>query len=140
MKFSKNVNNNKDAPKLIFFNEKKNREIQIIFDFESQKSGFFNRHLPNVRWSAKKKLWKSAIFYSIKLTFDAEVAEKILNCIYYSYKNLIYVWPFLLRAKKKSRKCLNLLFCKTDNKSLLLIFCSPLIIATRRSNPLWIRK
>ena len=27
-------------------------------------------------------LWKSAIFYSIKLPFDAEVAEKILNVIY----------------------------------------------------------
>ena len=25
--------------------------------------------------------WKSAIFYSIKLPFDAEVAEKILNGI-----------------------------------------------------------
>ena len=27
-------------------------------------------------------LWKSAIFHSIKLPFDAEVAEKILNVIY----------------------------------------------------------
>ena len=31
----KNVNNNKDAPKLIFFNEKKIRKIQIIFDIEN---------------------------------------------------------------------------------------------------------
>ena len=44
---------------------------------------FFNRHLPNVRWSAKKKLWKSAIFHSFKPPFDAEVAEKFLNGIYY---------------------------------------------------------
>ena len=62
---------------------KKIIKIWIIFDFESQKSGFFNRHLPNIRWSAKKIfLWKSAIFYSIKLPFDAEVVEKILNGIY----------------------------------------------------------
>ena len=44
---------------------------------------FFNRHLPNVRWSAKKFfLWKNAIFHSIKPPFDAEVAEKFLNGIY----------------------------------------------------------
>ena len=30
----------------------------------------------------KNFLWKSAIFHSIKLPFDAEVAEKILNGIY----------------------------------------------------------
>ena len=30
LKFSKNVNNNKDAPKLIFFNEKIFRKIRII--------------------------------------------------------------------------------------------------------------
>jgi hypothetical protein len=29
----------------------------------------------------KKILWKSAIYYSIKLPFDAEVAEKVLNGI-----------------------------------------------------------
>ena len=28
-------------------------------------------------------LWKSAIYHSIKLPFDAEVAEKILNFIYF---------------------------------------------------------
>ena len=49
--------------------------------FESQKSEFFIRHLPNVRWSAKKKLWKSAILHSIKSPFDAEVSEKFLNGI-----------------------------------------------------------
>ena len=36
-------------------------------------------------------------------------------------------------------QCLNLLFPKTANKSLRLILCFPLIIATRRSNRLWIR-
>ena len=36
MKFSKNVNNKKHAPKLIFFNEKKKlRKIRIIFDIEN---------------------------------------------------------------------------------------------------------
>ena len=59
--------------------------------------------------------------------------------IFNSYKHLIYVCSFLLRAKKSS-KCMNLLFCKHANKSLSLILCSPLIIATRRSNTLWIRK
>ena len=32
---SKNVNNKKCAPTLIFFNEKKLRKIQIIFDIEN---------------------------------------------------------------------------------------------------------
>ena len=45
LKFSKNDNNKKHAPKLIFFNEKKIRKIRIIFDidFESQKLAFFDR-------------------------------------------------------------------------------------------------
>ena len=34
LKLSKNVNNKKCAPKLIFFNEKKMRKILIIFDIE----------------------------------------------------------------------------------------------------------
>ena len=35
MKFSKNVNNRKYAPKLLFFTEKKLKKIQIIFDLEN---------------------------------------------------------------------------------------------------------
>ena len=35
MILSKNVNNKKSAPKLIFFNEKKMRKIRIIFDIEN---------------------------------------------------------------------------------------------------------
>ena len=31
----------------------------------------------------KKYIWKSAIYHSIKLPFDAEVAKKFLNVIYY---------------------------------------------------------
>ena len=44
---------------------------------------------PDVHWSAKIFfLWKSVIFHSIKLPFDAEVAEKILNGIYYLVANV----------------------------------------------------
>ena len=41
----------KNDPKLIFFNEKKIEKDSDNFlkNFESQKSGYFNRHLPNVR-------------------------------------------------------------------------------------------
>jgi hypothetical protein len=35
MKFSKNVNNKKCAPKMVVFNEKKIRKIWIIFDIEN---------------------------------------------------------------------------------------------------------
>jgi hypothetical protein len=35
MKFSKNVNNKTSTPKIIFFNEKKIRKMQIIFDVEN---------------------------------------------------------------------------------------------------------
>jgi len=37
-------------------------------------------------------LWKSAIYHSIKLPFDAEVAEKILNVIDTKYPN-VFVAP-----------------------------------------------
>jgi hypothetical protein len=39
---SKNVNNKKFAPKLVFFNEKKLRNIPIIFDIESQILALFD--------------------------------------------------------------------------------------------------
>ena len=46
-------------------------------------------------WSDKKKsLWKSAIFHSIKLPFDAEVDEKFLNVIYYTYTHA-YLYDFV---------------------------------------------
>ena len=50
-------------------------------------------------WSTKKKiLWKSAIFHLIKLPFDAEVAEKILNGIYYTsvIGKMIFIYDFFL--------------------------------------------
>ena len=67
--------------------KKKLKKIRIIFDkqidFESKKLAFF--------WSLDLErtliwqsfLWKSAIFHSIKLPFDAEVDEIFLNVIYY---------------------------------------------------------
>ena len=42
MMLSKNVNNKKGAPKLIFFNEKKLRKIPMIFDFVSQVLALFD--------------------------------------------------------------------------------------------------
>ena len=57
-------------------------KLQFLNHFVTKIMQFFNHHLPNVRWSAKKFfLWKSAIFHSIKPPFDAEVAEKFLNGI-----------------------------------------------------------
>ena len=38
-------------------------------------------------------LWKSAIFHSIKLPFDAEVAKKFLNVIYIYICNILYWKP-----------------------------------------------
>ena len=35
MMLSKNVNNKKCAPKLVFFNEKKMRKVPMIFDIEN---------------------------------------------------------------------------------------------------------
>ena len=87
MKFSKNVNNNKDAPKLIFFNEKKIKKDSDNFwhrklTLKVRNKDFQSPPAKRTLICQKKILWKSAIFHSIKLPFDAEVAEKILNGIY----------------------------------------------------------
>ena len=68
--------------------KKKLRKIRIIFDIEnwlwkSEIGNFRSLDLERVLIYQKNFLWKSAIFHSIKLPFDAEVAEKILNVIYY---------------------------------------------------------
>ena len=88
MKFSKNVNNKKHAPKMIFFNEN---------FFCKDSKNFWHRKLTlkvrnwhfSIAWfrtyvDLPKKLlrWKSAIYHSIKLPFDVQVAEKFLNGIY----------------------------------------------------------
>ena len=97
MNFSKNVNNNKDAPKLIFFNKKEFRKIRIIFDIEnwlwkSKIIIFWSLDLEWVLIWQNIFLWKSAIFHSINLSFDAQVAEKILNVIYCA---MTIIWRFL---------------------------------------------
>ena len=52
------------------------------------------------RWSAKDLLqWESAIYHSIKLGFEGQVAEKLLNGIYctylmYTLKNVVKKAPF----------------------------------------------
>ena len=92
MKFSKNVNHNKDAPKFIFFNEKKkNRKIRIIFDIEnwlwkSEIRIFQSAPAKRTLICQKKFLLKSAIFHSIKLPFDVEVAENFSNTYYLIYR------------------------------------------------------
>ena len=83
MKFSKNVNNKKHAPKLIFFNEKKLRKIRIIFDLENwlwkSEIGTFQSVDLELTLAYQKTFirWKSAI----KMPFDVQVAEKFLNGI-----------------------------------------------------------
>ena len=65
LKFSKNVNIKKYAPKLIFFNEKKIRKIQIIFVIEN--------------W-----LWKSEFFHFWQL---------LLSWLQHSKGLVINFWP-----------------------------------------------
>ena len=52
LKFSKNLNNKKCVPKMIFFNEKKFRETRII-GFESQNFTTFDNF-----YSIDRKTWK----------------------------------------------------------------------------------
>ena len=62
------------------------RKILIIFLWKSEISIFQSPPAKRMLICQKKFLWKSAIFHSIKLPFDAEVAEKILNGIYWLSK------------------------------------------------------
>ena len=70
---------------MILFNEKKMRKIGIIFDMENWLSmseiGIYRSLDLEQMLIWQKELWKSAIFHSIKLPFDAEVDEKLLNVI-----------------------------------------------------------
>ena len=79
----KNINFGASLLLLTFF-ENSNFETTLLL----KSCQFFNRHLPNIHWSAKKTiLWKSAIFHSIKPPFDAEIAEKFFN-------GISYTWPW----------------------------------------------
>ena len=66
--------------------KKKLRKIRIFFDVEnwlwkSEIGIFRSLDLERKLIYQKKFQWKSAIFHSSKLPFDAEVAEKFLNFI-----------------------------------------------------------
>ena len=51
-------------------------------DFESQNFAIFTDRFLIGRWSAKDLLqWESAIYQSIKLGFEGQVAKKFLNGI-----------------------------------------------------------
>ena len=57
--FSKNVTNNKDSPKLIFFNEKKNLErfgqfLMLKIDFESPNFAIFNNFYASLHKTKKE--------------------------------------------------------------------------------------
>ena len=96
MNFSKTVNNKKHAPKLIFFNEKKN---------EKDSDNFWHRKLTlkvrywlfSIAWFRAGVdltkyffLWKNAIFHSIKLPFDEQVVQKILNIVYCTWTYVFF--------------------------------------------------
>ena len=77
---TKSVINESCAPNFIFFNEKKNWNDSD--DYWHRKLTLKVRFL-NGRWSAKDLLqWGSAIYHSIKLGFEGQVAKKFLNGIY----------------------------------------------------------
>ena len=84
---TKGVINESCAPNFIFLNEKKNLEwfgwfLTQKIDFESQNFGIFTARFLIGRWSAKDLLqWESAIYHSIKLGFEGQVAKKFLNGI-----------------------------------------------------------
>ena len=81
MKFSKNVNNKKHAPKLIFFNEKKKlRKIRIIFDIENW---LWKSEIGNFRSLDLEQCWSTKIFFMKKCYFSLIWCEswwKILKC------------------------------------------------------------
>ena len=69
--------------------KKKLRKIRIIFGIEnwlwkSEIGNFRSLDLERVLIYQNFFLWKSAIFHSIKLPFDAKADEIFLNVIYYA--------------------------------------------------------
>ena len=122
-------------------------KIRIIFDIEnwlwkSEIGNFRSLDLERVLIYQKIFLWKSAIYHSIKLPFDVEVAKKFLNVIY-SSRNKKH--PCLVRIGIKcwrAHKGLSM-FCselntykakyrcgllKTTNEPMKLIFLRPFFI------------
>ena len=84
--------------------KKKFRKLRIIFDIEnwlwkSEIGIFWSLDLECTLIYPKCFLWKSAIFHSITLPFDAEVAEKFWNVIQSGKINY-----YLANAKSKEAR------------------------------------
>ena len=112
MKFSKNVNNKKHAPKLIFFNEIKMRKIRIIFEIEN--------------W-----LWKLEIG-----SFPLLDLEQILIWKLFFYEKVIFFtiwcrsWWKILKCYQLDRYCRYIVRFTSliSNQNLLLANQCPLIL------------
>ena len=87
MKFSKNVTNKKQAPNLIFFNEKNNCERFGYFLAWKLDLKVRNQHFLIAWFRAEVDLPKNVFMKKCyfppnnKLPFDAEAAERILKVI-----------------------------------------------------------
>ena len=98
LKFSKNVNNKKCAPKLIFFNEKKLRKIQIIFDIEnwlwkSEIVNFRSLDLERVLIYQKFFYEKVLIFTQLSYHLMRKLLKKNLTC--YLMSSLTHGFPWI---------------------------------------------
>ena len=96
-------------------------KIKIIFDIEnwlwkSEIRIFQSPPAKRTLICQKIFLWKSAIFNSIKLPFDVEVAEKILNGIYWSE-----VTPGLLTIQMQIQAVWSMNWKPTKRAELLLV-------------------
>ena len=86
MKFWKNVNNKKHAPKLTLFNAETIGKDSDNFWHKKLTLKFRNWHFL-ITWFevdvylTKKDNQKLTMFHSIKLPFDVELDEKLLNVI-----------------------------------------------------------
>ena len=110
-----------------FSMKRKLRKIWVIFDIENWlwKSEIgISLDLERMLIWQKKNPWKSAIFLSNKLPFDAKVDEKFLNVIYLSYFSWIcWAWDICCLSSISIcfwRSCDNLncsLRCSIDTSS-----------------------
>ena len=102
MKFSKNVNNKKLAPKLIFFNEKKIEKDSDNFWHRKWKMKLRNWHF-SIAWFradvdlTKKKYEKVQFFTQLSYHLMGKLIKKFLNVTYcisthYVYQNFNFTW------------------------------------------------
>ena len=73
MKLSNNVKTKKSAPKLIFFNEKKNRKIRTIFGIENWQLQFLTM-FTQLSARPKKK------FFTMSTEFDKNISDWSYDC------------------------------------------------------------